>query len=115
MSDVRSETCAVDCVFYIRAFRGSCERTWQYRSISSNSPVHLKNQGHDKRGEIWMSLITCGSIHQGHELFSDISRGRKEIFMWLAALLGEQFCRFANEGAQLPRYPAIKSYFMRSF
>ena len=44
-----------------------------------------------------MSLITCGSIHQGHELFSDISRGRKEIFMWLAALLGEQFCRFANE------------------
>ena len=62
-----------------------------------------------------MSLITCGSIHQGHEWFSDISRGRQEIFMWLAALLGEQFCRFANEGAQLPRYPAIKSYFMRSF
>ena len=37
MSDVRSETCAVDCVFYSRAFRGSCER-----SISSNSPAHLK-------------------------------------------------------------------------
>ena len=25
-SDVRSETCAVDCVFYIRAFRGVCSR-----------------------------------------------------------------------------------------
>ena len=26
-----------------------------------------RNQGHDKRGEIWMSLIACGSIHEGHE------------------------------------------------
>ena len=36
-----------------------------------------------------MSLIACGSIHEGHE--------------W--------FCRFANEGAEI----LIKSYFMRSF
>ena len=48
-----------------------------------------RNQGHDKRGEIWMSLITCGigSIHEGHEWFSDYSRGRQEIFMCLAVLL----------------------------
>ena len=38
-----------------------------------------------------MSLIGCGSIHQGHKRFSDDSRGRQEIFMCLAALLYEQF------------------------
>ena len=34
-----------------------------------------------------MSLIACGSIHEGHGWFSDDSRGRQEIFMCLAALL----------------------------
>ena len=48
-----------------------------------------------------MSLITCGSIHEGHEWFSDDSRGRQEIFMCLAALLSEQFCRFANEDSNI--------------
>ena len=43
-----------------------------------------------------MSLITCGSIHEGHEGFSDYSRGRQETFMCLAVLLCKQFCRFAN-------------------
>ena len=38
-----------------------------------------------------LSLIGCGSIHQGHERFSVDSRGRQEIFMCLAALLYEQF------------------------
>ena len=47
-----------------------------------------------------MSLIARGSIHEGHK-FSDDSRGRQEIFMCLAALLCEQFCRFANEGAKI--------------
>ena len=47
-----------------------------------------------------MSLITCGSIHEGHEWFSDDSRGRQEIFMCLAAPLFEQFCRFANVKCQ---------------
>ena len=28
-----------------------------------------------------MSLITCGSIHQGHEWFSDDSRGRRDLYM----------------------------------
>ena len=59
-----------------------------------------------------MSLITCGSIHKGHEWFSNDSRGRQEIYMCLAAFLcDQQFCRFANGGAKI----SIKSYFMRSF
>ena len=58
-----------------------------------------------------MSLIACGSIHKGHEWFSDDSRGRQEILLCLAALLCEQFCRFANEGAKI----SVKSYFIRSF
>ena len=37
-----------------------------------------------------MSLIACESIHQGHERFSDDSRGRQEIFICLAALLCQQ-------------------------
>ena len=59
-----------------------------------------------------MSLITCGSIH-GHEWFSDYSRGRQEIFMCLAVLLCEQFCRFANGDTNI----TIKSVLlhMRSF
>ena len=59
-------------------------------------PSSARDQGHDKRGEIWMSLITCGSIHEGHEWFSDDCRGRQEIFMCLAALLFEQLRQFAN-------------------
>ena len=58
-------------------------------------------QGHDKRGEIWMSLITGGSIYEGHEWFSDDSRGRQEILMCLAALLCEQFYRFSNGDIKL--------------
>ena len=54
-----------------------------------------------------MSLITCGSIHEGHEWFSDYSRGRQEIFMCLPVLLCEQFCSFANGGAKI----SIKFYF----
>ena len=38
-----------------------------------------------------MSLITCGSIHQGHQWFSNDSRGRQEIFLCLATLLCEHF------------------------
>ena len=69
--------------------------------ISGHSGVPVNARGN----------IACGSIHEGHEWFSDDSRGRQEIFMCLAALLCEQFCRFANEGAKI----SIKSYFMRSF
>ena len=58
-----------------------------------------------------MSLITCGSLHEGHEWFSDYPLGRQEIFMCLAVPLCEHFCRFANEGAKI----SIKSYFMKSF
>ena len=45
-----------------------------------------RNQGHDKRGEVWMSLIACRSIHEGHEWFSDDSRGRRDFFC-LAVLM----------------------------
>ena len=45
--------------------------------------------------------MSCGSIHEDHEWFSDDSQGRQEIFMCLAVLLCEQFCRFANGGAKL--------------
>ena len=47
-----------------------------------------------------MSLIGCGSIHQGHEWFSDDSRGRQEIFICLAALLYEQFLPIHKWGCQ---------------
>ena len=47
-----------------------------------------------------MYVITCGSIHGGHEWFSDYSRARQEIFMCLPVLLCEQFCRFVNGGQQ---------------
>ena len=58
-----------------------------------------------------MCLITCGIIHQVHEWFSDDSRGRQEIFLCLAALLCEQFCRrFANGGVKIYR-----SSFLRVF
>ena len=44
--------------------------------------------------------ITCGSIHEGHEWFSDYSRGRQEIFVFGCSItMCEQFCRFTNEGA----------------
>ena len=49
-----------------------------------------------------MFLIACGSIHEGHEWFSDYSQGRQEISMSLAVLLCEQyFCRFANGSAKI--------------
>ena len=41
-----------------------------------------RNQGHDKRGEIWMSLIACGSIHEGHEWFGDYSRERRDFYVF---------------------------------
>ena len=55
--------------------RGNIDR---FRAIAQ-----LRNQGHDK----WMSLIACGSIHEGHEWFSDDSWGRQEIFMWFGFIM----------------------------
>ena len=43
--------------------------------------------------------------------FSDDFRERQELFMYLAALLCEQFRRFVNGVAKI----SIKFYFMRSF
>ena len=47
-----------------------------------------------------MSLITCGSLNQGHECFSDDFQGKQEIFVF-AALLCEQFYQFPNIGAKM--------------
>ena len=85
LSDVRLKTCAVNHVFIsghsgVLAAWGPCECTWKYRSISSNSPAQLEIKD-NKRGEIWMSLITCGSIHEGHQWFSNDSQGRQQIFV----------------------------------
>ena len=41
LSDVRLKTCAVDCVFYIRAFRGACDLNAR-GNISSHSPAQLE-------------------------------------------------------------------------
>ena len=30
-----------------------------------------------------MSLMTRGNIHEGHEWFSNDSRGRRDFFVWL--------------------------------
>ena len=46
-----------------------------------------------------MSLITCGSIHEGHEWFSDDSRGRRDFYvfgcsiMWAILLIREWRCQ----------------------
>ena len=48
-----------------------------------------------------MSLITCGSMHEGHEWFSNDSRGRQEIFLALAVLY---VSNFANSQMEVPRY-----------
>ena len=37
-------------------------------------------------------LLIAGSIHQGHERFSDVSRGRQCSFMSFSALLFAQSC-----------------------
>ena len=46
-----------------------------------------KNQGHGKRGEIWMSLITCGSIHEGHIfmncLVMTLEEDKRFLCVWL--------------------------------
>ena len=46
-----------------------------------------------------MSLIACGSIHEGHEWFSDFFRGRQEIFM----------CNFADSRTPRGAKITIKS------
>ena len=73
---------------------------WIHVETDVDRSRSARNQGRDKRGEIWMSLITCGSIRERHEWFSNDSRGRHCV----------QFCLFANRGAAKI---SIKSYFMR--
>ena len=81
------KTCAVDSVFYFRAFRGTCECTWKNRSISSDSPAQREIKDTINEVKYGRLLFTCGNIHEGHEWFSNDSRGRQGIFMCLAVLL----------------------------
>ncbi|PFX19095.1 Tetratricopeptide repeat protein 36 [Stylophora pistillata] len=53
-----------------------------------------------------MSLIACGSIHQGHEQFSDDSGGRLEIFMCLSALLSNRSPRADAQSKAFSGIPA---------
>ena len=53
--------CVVVFVFFISGLSGVLV------NARGNVDRSARNQGHNKRGEIWMSLITCGSIHEGHE------------------------------------------------
>ena len=55
-----------------------------------------------------MSLFACGSIHQGldRERFSDKSRGRREIYMCLAAPFDDSRI---DGGANI----SIKSFFIQ--
>ena len=58
------------------------------RNVSGSFPV-------DTEGESYIYFIlfycfilfACGNIHQDHEMFSDESRGRQDIYLCLAALL----------------------------
>ena len=57
-----------------------------------------------------MSPIICGSIHKGHEWFSDYSRGSHEIFICLAVLLREQFfCLLFSSSEVLGKITSIWS------
>ena len=48
-----------------------------------------------------MSLITCGSIHEGHEWFSDDSQGRQDVLcVWLVYYVSN----FADLRTEVPRY-----------
>ena len=59
-----------------------------------------------------MSLITCGSIHQGHEWFSYDSRGRRDFYVFGCSIMWAILpIREWRYGAKI----SIKSYFMRSF
>ena len=55
-------------------------------------------------------LFTCGSIHQGldPELFSDESRGTREIYICLAALFADSRI---NGGARTRGYRSLKFSF----
>ena len=74
-------------LFQARAPRGACEWTWKYKSISScvQPSRSARNQGHDKRGEIYVSLISCGSsIHHGHKRSVMIlEEDKKLLSVWL--------------------------------
>ena len=104
---MRSRLC-----FYIRAFRGACECTWKYRSISTNSPVQqeIKDTINEvKYGCLW--FLAEGFIEVMNGLGVTLEEG--EICMCLrAALLCEQFCQARME---VPSYLSSPTSWDRLF
>ena len=85
-------SCAWHMVHFAK--RRIWERALRYKS--KQTPMQGKWQG--KRNSTLyyfsvsiamsnISLFACGSIHQGHERFSDVSRRKQSAFMSLSALL----------------------------
>ena len=93
------------CFFYIRAFRCACERTWKYRSISSNSSAQLEIKDTINKVKYrCLYIITCVSIDGGHEWFSDYSRGRQEIFVFGHSSINYDF---ADSRTEVLRYRSL--------
>ena len=59
-----------------------------------------------------MSLIACESIHEGHEWFSDDSRGRQDIFVFGCSI--QYVSNFADSRLKVPIYRSSQSYFCLS-
>ena len=82
--DVRLETCAVDCIFYIWAFGGACECAWKYRSILSNSPTQLEIK--DKINEVkygCLKLLVEVFMKVMNGLVITLEEDKKFLCVWL--------------------------------
>ena len=105
LSGVRSETCMRGRMGLF-LYPGIPGCLWMHVEISIDFEKKFRsarNQGHDTRGEIWMSVITCGSVHRGHEWFGDDSRSRKTKD-FLCAWLLYYVSNFADSRMEVPRY-----------
>jgi len=54
--------------------------------ISIQRARSARKQGHDERGEMYMSLIACRSIHHGHErviLVMTLEEDKRFLCVWL--------------------------------
>ena len=52
-----------------------------------------------------MSLIACGSIHEGHEWLSDDSRGRRDFYLFGCSII--YVSNFADSRMKVPRYQVL--------
>ena len=89
------KTCAVNYVFYIRAFRGACEYTWKHWSILGNSSAQLEIK--DMVNECLELLV---------EVYMKVMNGlvMKEDKRFLSVWLLYYVSNFANSWMNMPRY-----------